>query len=145
MSILFLLTLLRKVQIQSYEYYKLAFVKFKRRYSCGRTLCKINFLLTIMQKKCINNVEEIAQYLHKSSSWVYKNWKVLGGRKLRGSLFFPSKEDLYERVLFKEEKAVSVRVHREGNQVHGNLVQIKTEARDAEGKRKEEIKTRSKR
>jgi len=89
-----------------------------------------------MQKKCINNVEEVAQYLHKSPGWVYKNWKVLGGRKLRGSLFFPSKEDLYERVLFKEEKAVSVRVHREGNQVHGNLVQIKNGSKGCGGQKK---------
>jgi len=35
--------------------------------------------------------EEVAQFLHKSPSWVYKNWQLLGGVKLRGSLFFPSK------------------------------------------------------
>jgi len=45
--------------------------------------------------------EEVARYLRKSLSWVYKNWEVLGGRKLRGSLFFPGKEDLYERLFGK--------------------------------------------
>ncbi|MCK4826521.1 helix-turn-helix domain-containing protein, partial [bacterium] len=38
--------------------------------------------------------EEVAQYLRKSLSWVYKNWNILGGRKLGGSLIFPKKEDL---------------------------------------------------
>jgi hypothetical protein len=35
--------------------------------------------------------EEVAQFLRKSVSWVYKNWEALGGRKLKGSLFFPNK------------------------------------------------------
>ncbi len=69
------------------------------------------------------NIEEAAKYLRKSRSWVYKNWRIIGGRKLGGSLIFPSKEDLYERLLFSKEKAVAVRVHRERNSAHGNLVQ----------------------
>ena len=40
--------------------------------------------------------EEVAQFFGKSTSWVYKNWKELGGRKLGGSLLFPREEDLYE-------------------------------------------------
>jgi hypothetical protein len=39
----------------------------------------------------ILTVEEVALYLRKSPSWVYKHWQVLGGRKLGGSLFFPWK------------------------------------------------------
>ena len=84
----------------------------------------------------INNVEDVAKYLRKSPSWVYKNWKVLGGRKLRGSLFFPRNEDLYERILFKGKKAVSVRVHREGNQIHGNLVQTENRSTRSRGQEK---------
>ena len=49
----------------------------------------------------ILTVEEAALYLRKSPSWVYKNWQVLGGRKLGGSLFFPRKEELYERLFGK--------------------------------------------
>ena len=37
----------------------------------------------------IMSPKEVAVYLHKSESWVYKNWQILGGRKLKGSLFFP--------------------------------------------------------
>lgn len=67
-------------------------------------------------------IEEVAEYLHKSPSWVYKNWRILGGKKLGGSLFFPAKEELYERILFKKQKKVEIRLHQKRNQVHGNLV-----------------------
>ena len=36
----------------------------------------------------IMTVEEVAEYLRKSPSWVYKNWRKLGGVKLGGSLMF---------------------------------------------------------
>jgi hypothetical protein len=68
--------------------------------------------------------EEVAEYLQKSTSWVYKNQKLLGGRKLGGSLFFPAKEDLYER-LFYQGKGMALRVHRKRSQVHKGLVQNK--------------------
>jgi hypothetical protein len=54
--------------------------------------------------------EEVALYLRKSPSWVYKHWEILGGRKLGGSLFFPRKEDFYERIFHKGER-VEVRLH----------------------------------
>ena len=60
--------------------------------------------------------------LRKSTSWVYKNWKELGGGKLGGSLFFPRKEDLYERI-FNQREGVAIRLHPEGSQVHRGLVQ----------------------
>ena len=54
--------------------------------------------------------KEAAEYLQKSVSWVYKNWEMLGGRKLKGSIFFPSKEDLYER-LFGKREGMEIRFH----------------------------------
>ena len=54
--------------------------------------------LTANSEKSIMTVEETARFMRKSVSWVYKNSADLGGRKLGGSLFFPSKEDLYERL-----------------------------------------------
>ena len=83
--------------------------------------------------------EEVALYLRKSTSWVYKNWKILGGRKLGGSLFFPKKEDLYERI-FGKRKGVEVRLHPEGDQAHGSLVQNKNRGKKAEVERREELK-----
>ncbi len=68
--------------------------------------------------------EEVAQYLRKSLSWVYKNWKILGARKLGGSLIFPKKEDLYEHIFQKRER-MEVRNHPKGNQVYKSLVQDK--------------------
>ena len=67
---------------------------------------------------------EVANYLGKSLSWVYKNQSELGVRKLGGSLFFPTKEELHER-LFCKEKGVEVRLHSEGQQIHQGLVQKK--------------------
>ena len=87
----------------------------------------------------ILTVEDVAQYFRKSVSWVYKNWKVLGGRKLGGSLLFPRKENLYER-LFNKGEGVEVRFHPEGDQVHGSLVQNKNTGKASRGKKKGGIK-----
>jgi len=86
-------------------------------------------------EKSILTLEETAQYLHKSTSWVYKNWKILGGRKLGGSLFFPAKEDLYE-YLFSKRKGVEIRLHSEGNQAHRSVVQNKKRSKTGRSKKK---------
>ena len=59
--------------------------------------------------------------------------------KLGGSLFFPSKEDLYER-LFGKRKGFRLRFHSERREVHGSMVQTKKAAQAAEAKRREELK-----
>ena len=89
--------------------------------------------------------EEIARYLRKSISWVYKNWQLLGGRKLRGSLLFPKKEDLYERLFYKGE-GVEVRLHPQRNQAYGSRVQNLNRSEASRIKKKrggEQITTRS--
>jgi hypothetical protein len=88
-----------------------------------------------IREKRILSVEETAQYLRKSISWVYKNADKLGGRKLGGSLFFPSKEDLYERI-FIERKGVEVRLHPPREQAHGSLVQNQTGSKTSRSKTK---------
>ena len=68
--------------------------------------------------------EEVALFLRKSTSWVYKHWQELGGKKLGGSLLFPKKENLYEHLFSKRQgQEVEVRLHPEGDQVHRCLVQ----------------------
>jgi len=79
---------------------------------------------TTENRSCIMSVEETALFFGKSTSWVYKNWKKLGGRKLGGSLFFPNKEDLYDAV-FQKGKGVEVRLHPGRNQVHRPMVRDK--------------------
>ena len=66
--------------------------------------------------------QEVAQYLKKSVSWVYKHWQILGGRKLGGSLFFPGKENLYEH-LFSEGPRVEGRFHPQRETVHIPVLQ----------------------
>jgi len=83
--------------------------------------------------------EEVALYLRKSLSWVYKNVQILGGKKLGGSIFFPAKEDLYERLFCKSE-GVAIRLHHEGDQVYGDLVQNKNSSKTSRSKKKGEDK-----
>jgi hypothetical protein len=56
--------------------------------------------------------EDVALFLRKSVSWIYKHWRELGGVKIGGSIFFPEKETLYER-LFCRKEGVEVRLKRE--------------------------------
>jgi hypothetical protein len=83
-----------------------------------------NSQIDIQSPTDIMTPEEVALFLRKSPSWVYKHWRELGGRKLGGSLFFPTKEDLYE-LLFRQGKGVESGLHPHGDQVHADLVQIK--------------------
>jgi hypothetical protein len=83
--------------------------------------------------------EEVALFLRKSTSWVYKNWQELGGRKLGGSLMFPGKEDLYERI-FCQGKGVEVRLHLRKEQVHRSLVPNKSKSKGGRGKAKRRAK-----
>ena len=91
--------------------------------------------IDIKSKTDIMKVEDVANYLQKSTSWVYKNWKAIGGRKLEGSLFFPKKEDLYERLFGKEER-VEIRLHSERDQAHRNLVQNKKRSKKSRSRKK---------
>jgi len=91
--------------------------------------------LTAKDTPDILTLEEVAQYLRKSKSWVYKNWRILGGVKLKGSLFFPGKEELYERIFGKRE-GMEVRLHPEGNQVYRSLVQDKERGKACRTKKK---------
>ncbi|MBF0224664.1 MAG: helix-turn-helix domain-containing protein [Desulfobacterales bacterium] len=87
----------------------------------------------------IQTPEEVARFLKKSVSWVYKNWKILGGRKLGGSLLFPHKEDLYER-LFCEREGMEIRLHPEQKQTYRGLVQDKDGSKTSGAKKKRGIK-----
>jgi len=87
-------------------------------------------------EKSIMTLQEVSQFLHKSESWVYKHWKQLGGKKLGGSLFFPEKEDLYER-LFGRRKGVEIRLHPKGRKANRCLVSNKTTSKKC-GRGKEE-------
>jgi hypothetical protein len=79
--------------------------------------------------------EEVALYLHKSLSWIYRNWQMLGGVKLGGSLFFPRKEDLYER-LFRKRQGVEIRFHPRRAAMYGCLVQDQAGGKERRGQKK---------
>jgi hypothetical protein len=89
----------------------------------------------IESKLVIMSPEEVAQFFHKSISWVYKNWKILGGRKLGGSLFFPNKEDLYEHLFYQGQR-VEVRFHPERKPFYKERLQNKDKGQAGRGKKK---------
>jgi hypothetical protein len=83
----------------------------------------------------ILTLEEVARNLHKSKTWVYKNWRLLDGRKLGGSLIFPRKEDLYEH-LFHKGQGVEVRLHPQRLAPHQVLVQNQGRSQAGRGPKK---------
>src|SRR5512135_2795849 len=89
----------------------------------------------ISREIAILTPEEVAQFLRKSVSWVYKNSRLLGGRKLGGSLFFPRKEDLYER-LFCQRQGMEIRFHTEAREIHRGMVQNKRAGQNGRGGKK---------
>ena len=90
--------------------------------------------LTANSEKSIMTVEETARFMQKSVSWVYKNSADLGGRKLGGSLFFPSKEDLYERLFNKRERG-QVRFRVPERKVHQCVAKNKNRSQTGRGKK----------
>lgn len=79
--------------------------------------------------------EDVAQFLRKSVSWVYKHWKDLGGVKIGGSILFPNEETLYEH-LFHRRKGVEVRLHPEETTVHRPMVSDEKRGKASRSKKK---------
>ena len=88
-----------------------------------------------IEKYAILTPEEVAQYLNKSVSWIYKHWEMLGGRKLGGSLFFPGKETLYERI-FNQGHGMEVRLHPQGDTAVKSRIQNQNFGQKSRSKKK---------
>lgn len=83
----------------------------------------------------VSSPEDIARFLRKSVSWVYKHWNELGGVKVGGSIFFPDKETLNE-FIFSKWKRVEVRLHPEEATVHGPVVSNQKRSQTCGGSKK---------
>lgn len=86
-------------------------------------------------KNEILTVKEVAEYLGKSKSWVYKHQEKLGVRKLGGSLFFPKEGELYER-LFCKEKQMEIRLQLQGKSVLKSMVSNESKSQTSRSKKK---------
>jgi hypothetical protein len=91
-----------------------------------------NSELTSGEQKRIMTIEEISQYLRKSPSWVYRHVEELGGRKLGGSLFFPSKEDLYDSLFYGRER-MAVRIRTQESSIHQSRVREEKRGKSSRG------------
>ena len=92
-------------------------------------------VINTTEKYDILTPEEVARYLNKSVSWIYKHWEILGGRKLGGSLFFPGKETLYERI-FNQGHGMEVRLHPQRNQAVNSRIQNQDFGKKSRSKKK---------
>ncbi len=90
-------------------------------------------------------VKDVVKYLGRSQSWVYANSKVLGGVKVEGSLFFPSKEKIYERLFRRKEKMVEVRIPLPEEKVHEIGLQNKKRSNGKRSRKKKGAKEAEKR
>lgn len=79
--------------------------------------------------------EDVAQFLRKSVSWVYKHWKELGGVKIGGSILFPDKETLYDHI-FYQRKRMEVRFHPGETKVHRSVVSDQKRGKESRSKKK---------
>jgi len=61
-------------------------------------------------------VKDVSQFLQKSPSWVYKNWKQLGGVKCAGSLLFPQEQDIYMNILNHSEITSNPNINQKNEQ-----------------------------
>ncbi len=91
--------------------------------------------MTVADDKHIMTPEDVALFLQKSVSWIYKHWRELGGVKIGGSIFFPEKETLYER-LFCRKEGVEVRLHQEGTTIHRPVDENKNGGKPSRSKKK---------
>ena len=73
----------------------------------------------------ILTVKEVAQYLRKSTSWVYRHQQELGASKLGGSLLF-RKVRIDGRLSGEEQKDVQVQLQVPKTAAHKSRVQDET-------------------
>ena len=76
----------------------------------------------------ILTVKDVVQLTRKSPTWVYRHWHLLGGRKVGGSIFFPSKEIVYEHIFGKGQRLASGLQSKRGT-LHPSVVPFKNKSK----------------
>jgi len=76
----------------------------------------------------ITSIEKVAIFLNKSSRSVYQYWKELGGKKIGGTIFFPSEEEILNYI-FSKSKETNRIVPKPGNNENNDSPIIDTNIR----------------
>jgi len=63
--------------------------------------------IKLINKSKMLKVKDVSKIFQKSHSWVYKNWKQIGGVKFLGSLVFPNENEIYQIVFRSYESSSS--------------------------------------
>jgi hypothetical protein len=73
----------------------------------------------------ILTIDDVAEFLQVSKSWVYQNYHHIGGVKLgnkeKGLIRFPSREEIYGRLFHKGE-GVAVPLQVQQDQIYEGMV-----------------------
>ena len=81
-------------------------------------------------------VKDVAKFLKRSASWVYKNYQELGGVKVGGSVLFPAKEKIYERLFQQKEEMVGVLLPLQKTALHQSRISKKKGCSGSRGRKK---------
>jgi predicted DNA-binding transcriptional regulator AlpA len=81
----------------------------------------------------ILTVKDVVQLTRKSETWVYRHWPELGGVKVGGSVFFPSKEIVYEHIFGKGQRLASGLQSKRGT-LHPSVVPFKNKSKASHDK-----------
>ncbi len=86
-------------------------------------------------------VKDVAEFFNMSPSWVYRHYKKLGGVKIGGTVLFPKKEEIYERLFQQEEEVVGVLFPLPKKSIHKSRLQTKKRRLGSGSRKKKTSKT----
>jgi len=81
----------------------------------------------------ILTVKDLVNCMPVSESWVYRHWPELGGVKVGGSVFFPSKEIVNEHIFGKGQR-LARRLQSGQKTLHPSVVPIKNKSKAGDDK-----------
>jgi len=73
----------------------------------------------------LESVKSVAEFFGKSVSWIYAHKEEIGAVKIGGSWFFPSKEEIYERLFRQTPKSLEIRLCDKRSKISKPLLQNK--------------------
>ena len=68
-------------------------------------------------------VKDVAEFFKISRAWVYKNYELIGGVKIGGSVRFPSRKERYERLFQQKKGMVGVLLPPQETTLHQGRIQ----------------------
>jgi len=90
-------------------------------------------------------VAEVAKLLKRSTAWVSRHHREIGGVKIAGSILFPSAKEIYERIFQQKQGVVGVRLPTQPEKTQTIRVQDKERSSRKRSRREKDSKESSSR